>query len=96
MKNHFFVDKKIFSKEAVLATAYWCAEHFVSDINDKGDVFSVELSSKDGHVIEDKDIENFKLMLVHNQMRHQLSQQFADLEATIVAKAFAPVRNLRD
>lgn len=96
MDNHLIFDKKIYSKEAVLATAYWGADRFVSDINEEGDFFTVVLSPKIGQDFTDKDVEEFKLMLVHNQMRHQLSKRFAELEATIVAKAFAPVSNLRD
>lgn len=86
-------DGKVISKEAVLATCYWCAEKMVADVSLEGESVCVDLKGVGDYVMTDADIDDFKTMAIHNQLRHQLLSQFAALETAIVEKAFAPVRN---
>lgn len=87
-------DNKVFSVSAVLATAYWCADRMVADIRQSDDgLINVDLKRLSGEGVSDADVNEFKLMLVHNQIRNQLSEKFSALETAIVEKAFAPVRS---
>lgn len=96
MSKDIRVDGGVFSKEAVLSTAYWCADKMVADITCDGKDFVVHISGRGGCELQDADIDGFRAMLVHNQMRHQLSERFAELETAIVNKAFSPVRNRQE
>lgn len=89
-------DKAMYSKEAILATVYWCADRIVADVSDAGTMYSVSLSARGGNDLSRGDVEQFKAMVVHNQIRHQLSERFSDLETAIVQKAFSPVRHRQD
>ena len=84
-------DEKIFSKDAVLSTCYWCADRISSNVMEKDGNIVVSLCGRKGYSVEGETLDEFKAMVVHNQLRHQLKEKFADTEATIIAKAFRPV-----
>lgn len=84
-------DSNVYALEAVMATAYWCADKMVADVSTSPTSVDVTLKGVDGHQIEDRDIDEFKTMLIHNQIRHRLSVDFAPIEKAIVEKAFSPV-----
>lgn len=84
-------DRKIFSRDAVLSTCYWCADRISSNVTEKAGNIVVTLCGRNGCSVEGEIIDEFKAMVVHNQLRHQLKEKFADMEATIIAKAFRPV-----
>lgn len=84
-------DKAIFSTDAILATVYWCADRIVADVRSTECGFLVSLNPREGLSMSQKDVEDFNMMVVHNQMRHQLSEKFAPIERAIIEKAFAPV-----
>ena len=91
METILTFDEKIFSKDAVLSTCYWCADRISSEVTEKDGNILVSLCSKKGIPVEDAMIDEFKAMVVHNQLRHQLKERFAAIESTIIAKAFRPV-----
>ena len=89
--HKFDLDKNIYSNEAVLATAYWCADKALVDIHQKDNAISVVITPRNGVLLDDGFYEKFQIMVVHNQIRHQLEEKFAPLEKVIVEKAFAPI-----
>ena len=91
MKVNLSFDEKVFSKEAVLATCYCFADRMVADINSSRGSIVVTFVGRGNFVVDEKAIENFKTMVVHNQLRHQLKEKFGDLEKTIIEKAFRPI-----
>jgi len=91
MVRTFSFDKTVYSLDAVLATAYWCADKAVADVQAEGDKITVELKPREGHQLDEPFYESFQTMVVHNQIRHRLEEKFAPLEKVIVEKAFAPV-----
>lgn len=91
MGNTLVFDMKIFSKAAVLSTCYWCADRVISDVMEKDESIVVVLNGREGGVIDDKTLDDFKTMVVHNQLRHQLKEKFAAMETAIIEKAFRPV-----
>ena len=84
-------DSNVYALEAVMATAYWCADKMVADVSKSPTSIDVTLKGVGGHQIEDREIDEFKTMLIHNQIRHRLSVDFAAIEKAIVEKAFSPV-----
>ena len=88
-KLHF--DSNVYSIEAVMATAYWCADRMVADVSTSTSSIEVALKAVDGRQVEEREIDEFKTMLIHNQIRHRLSVDFAPIERAIVEKAFSPV-----
>ena len=84
-------DKKIFSKEAILATCYWCADRIIADVTTSGNSIAVVLKGRNGFEISESVIDEFKTMVIHNQIRHQLRETFGELEKAIIEKAFRPV-----
>ena len=91
MKTTLQFDTKIFSKDAVLSTCYWCADRIVSDVTEKDGNIVVSLCGRKGCSIDDETIDEFKAMVVHNQLRHQLKEKFDDMDTDIISKAFRPV-----
>lgn len=85
------LDKNVYKLEALHATAYWCSDRIIANISDKGSSFEIILEPRVGHIIDEKAIEDFKVMLLHNQIRCQLQERFSELEKVIVEKAFSPV-----
>lgn len=84
-------DLKVYSVEAVLATAYWCADRIITDVSVSNAAIEVTLNGVGGRDIEKREIDEFKTMLIHNQIRHRLSVDFAPIERAIIEKAFSPV-----
>ena len=84
-------DSKIYSKDAILATCYWCADRIVAEIKEQDVGFIVRLKGCNGFVVDEHAIDEFKTMAIHNQLRYQLREKFASLETIIVEKAFRPV-----
>ena len=84
-------DSNVYALEAVMATAYWCADKMVADVSTSTSSIDVTLKGVDGRQVEDREIDEFKTMLIHNQIRHRLSVDFAPIEKAIVEKAFSPV-----
>lgn len=93
MSCNLSFDSKVYSVDAVMATAYWCADKMVADVSTVGSEIVVTLKGADGKELEDRDVDAFKTMLIHNQIRHRLSIEFAPIERAIVEKAFLPVTN---
>lgn len=91
MNVDLLFDEKIFSKEAVLATCYYFADKIVAEITTSNGNISVSLKGRDDFVIGESTVDEFKTMLVHNQIRYQLKIKFSDLEKIIIEKAFRPV-----
>ena len=91
MNNKLSLDPKVFSLEAVMATAYWCADKMVADITTSDEGINVVLKGVAGRCVDEHDIDEFKTMLVHNQIRQRLSVEFAPIEKAIIEKAFSPV-----
>ena len=91
MSEVMMFDGKIFSKEAILSTCYWCADRMISDVTEKDGSIVVSLNGRDGIAIDSKAVDEFKTMAVHNQLRYQLKEKFAAMEAAIIEKAFRPV-----
>ena len=88
-------DSNVYALEAVMATAYWCANKLVADITTTTTSIDVTLNGLDGHQVEDREVDEFKTRLIHNQIRHRLAVDFAPIEKAIVEKAFAPVSTLK-
>lgn len=84
-------DNAVYSLDAVLATAYWCADTAIVEVNQKENLISAKLSPRTGKMLDPSFIETFQTMVVHNQIRHRLEEKFAPLEKIIIEKAFAPV-----
>ena len=94
MTRTFEFDKNVFSLDAVLATAYWCADKVVADIRDRDAKIEVELKPREGVALDEHFFEDFQTMGVHNQIRHRLEEKFAPLEKVIIEKAFSPVASV--
>lgn len=84
-------DSSIFSIEALLNTGYWCADKAVLEIKEEGKSYKVVLTSKDETELTAQFFDDFKTMLVHNQIRANLKNIFADIEKTIINRAFRPI-----
>lgn len=84
-------DLAVYSKEAILATAYWCADKCSADIRVVGSQCHVKLSPIGSAVIDGAFEERFRAMVIHNEIRAKLKAAFAPLETAIIQKAFAPV-----
>lgn len=80
----------IFSADALLNTIYWFADKAKGELVQCGDEFVVTLSALEG-ALEQSDVDSFSAMAIHNQIRSQLKQTFAELETTLVERAFRPV-----
>lgn len=91
MNDTLTFDKNIFSKESILATSYWCADRMITDVTTSDTNIIVALKGRNGFEIDESIIDEFKTMVVHNQIRHQLREKFSELEKAIVEKAFRPV-----
>ena len=75
----------------MLATCYYFADKIVAEIATSNGNISVSLKGRDDFVIGESAVDEFKTMLVHNQIRYQLKTKFSDLEKAIIEKAFRPV-----
>lgn len=84
-------DKSVYSQDAILATAYWCADTAIVEVYQKDNVLCVKVSPRNGKSLDSSFYETFQTMVVHNQIRHQLEEKFAPLEKIIIEKAFAPI-----
>ena len=91
MNKNFEFDNSVYSLDAVLATAYWCADKAIVEVHQKGSVISAKVSPRNGKTLDSSFFETFQTMVVHNQIRHRLEEKFAPLEKIIIEKAFAPV-----
>lgn len=91
MATEIRFDANVYTKEALLATAYWCADRVLAEILSAGSFFVVRLSLPGGKDVDQALAEEFQTMAVHNQIRHQLKKAFGDLEKVIVEKAFSPI-----
>lgn len=91
MNKNFEFDNSVYSLDAVLATAYWCADKAIVDVNQKDGVICARVSPRNGKTLDSSFFEAFQTMIVHNQIRHRLEEKFAPLEELIIEKAFAPV-----
>ena len=84
-------DNSVYSLDAVLATAYWCADTAIVEIDQKDNMICAKVSPRIGKTLDPSFFETFQTMVVHNQIRHRLEEKFAPLEKIIIEKAFAPV-----
>ena len=91
MATEIRFDANVYTREALLATAYWCADRALAEILSAGSFFVVRLSLTGGKDVDQALAEEFQTMAVHNQIRHQLKNAFGDLEKVIVEKAFSPI-----
>lgn len=80
----------IFSADALLNTIYWFANKAKGELTRCGDEFVVTLTAIE-KTLEQTDVDSFSAMAIHNQIRFQLKQTFAELETTLVERAFRPV-----
>lgn len=85
------VDAKIYSVDAVLNTAYWCAEKCVVEPKTTETEFSILISARGEFDITQEFLDSFLIMLTHNEIRNRLRSQFGALETAIVQKAFSPI-----
>ena len=91
MTKIFEFDDSVYSLDAVLATAYWCADMAIVEVHQEDNVLCAKVSPRNGKVLDSSFYETFQTMVVHNQIRHRLEERFAPLEKIIIEKAFAPV-----
>lgn len=91
MNKNLEFDNSVYSLDAVLATAYWCADKAIVEVHQKDNVICAMVSPRDGKTLDSSFFETFQTMVVHNQIRHRLEEKFAPLEKLIIEKAFAPV-----
>lgn len=84
-------DSKTYSVDAIMATAYWCADRIICDIITTDAGWDIVLHGRNGREITPSEIDEFKTMLLHNQIRQRLSEKLAPIEKAIIEKAFAPV-----
>lgn len=85
------VDAKIYSVDAVLNTAYWCADKCVAEPSVEESKLLISISARGDFDITQEFLDSFMVMLTHNEIRSRLRSQFSALETAIVNKAFAPV-----
>lgn len=84
-------DCNVYSLESIEATSYWCADRIVSDITIVDNNIVVKLTDKRGEEVDAAVVADYKMMVLHNQIRSQLQDRFAAIEKAIVEKAFRPV-----
>lgn len=83
------VDKKIYSREAILRTCYWLTDRlyiFIADHSDKS--FAVRFKPKHDPTRLEEMASEFVNALIENELRVQLSKESGSVREILVAKAF--------
>ena len=87
------VDANIYSVDAVLNTAYWCADKCVVEPKVVEKEISILINARTPFDLTQEFMDLFLIMLTHNEIRSRLRSQFGTLENAIIQKAFFPVVN---
>ena len=88
------VDKSLYSREAITATAYRFSGDYNVSIENSGDLsdkYAIALNPKDENKV-DADIQDvFNRELIDQQVRLDIEERFGHIRDLIVEEAFKPV-----
>lgn len=86
-------DSTVYSSDALLNTAYWCANQFQVDIKagSPHNIYSVTITPHKNNTLTQDFLDSFIAMVTHNEIRIRLRSNFKELETLIVRKAFSPI-----
>ena len=88
------VDKSLYSREAITATAYrFSGDYNVSIENsgDSSDKYAIALNPKDENKVDADIQDEFNRELIDQQVRLDIEERFGHIRDLIVEEAFKPV-----